>query len=216
MLYRKRRIRHFNKFKFFIALFLALLCLLVFLFEKQVSENKPEFVRNHAKIISTKAICGAVNEFLEENNYTYGQLARVSCADGGKVSAIETNSMLINEIKARVTLSAQEELEKLRECEVKIPLGAFTSFTLLSNAGPEISVNFCITGSLNCEIVSTFESAGINQTVHHIRLIVSADIITTSMDYNGAVDFETDFELAQSVIVGEAPPTYGGVYGKIS
>ena len=82
--------------------------------------------------------------------------------------------------------------------------------TLISNLGPQIPLTFCLTGNFNSRIESTFESAGINQTIHHIRLIISSHIVTASVDHSGEMTFDTDYELAQSVIVGESPTTYGG------
>ena len=73
-------------------------------------------------------------------------------------------------------------------------------------------MNFTLTGSFSAEIVSTFEAAGMNQTIHHIRLMLTSKIMTTSLDYSGKITFTTDFEIAQSVIVGNIPTTYGGLY----
>ncbi len=212
MLYYKRYKRRFSMLKLLGVCIIAALITTVFYFEGQVAEYKPIFVQNQAVSVSNKAVCKAVEETLRNNSYSYDRLAKVVYSEKGTVTAIETDSVLINKLKAEITGAAQKELEKLRECEVKIPLGAFTDLTLLSNAGPEISVNFTITGNFNCKIESCFESAGINQTIHHIRLTVFTEIITTSMDNSGSVSFSTDFELAQSVIVGEVPSGYGELY----
>ena len=124
----------------------------------------------------------------------------------GNVGALKN----INIFKAAVTKSAQDEVAKIKHSKMEIPLGAFTGLTLLSNLGPQIPLTFCLTGNFNSRIESTFESAGINQTIHHIRLIISSHIVTASVDHSGEMTFDTDYELAQSVIVGEIPTTYGG------
>ena len=54
-----------------------------------------------------------------------------------------------------------------------------------------------------------------NQTIHHIRLVVTSKIVTASVDFDREITFDTDFELAQSVIVGQIPTTYGGYYTPI-
>ena len=77
-------------------------------------------------------------------------------------------------------------------------------------------MNFSIIGAFNCEIISTFETAGINQTVHHIKLIVTSKIMTTSLDYSGDIVFTTDFELAQTVIIGTVPNYYGKLSTQIN
>ena len=91
-------------------------------------------------------------------------------------------------------------------------LGAFTNITILSNVGPCIPVSFNLTGSFSSEVISTFEQAGINQTIHHIKLLLTSKIMTTSLDYSGKITFTTDFEIAQSVIVGNIPSGYGSLF----
>lgn len=36
--------------------------------------------------------------------------------------------------------------------------------------------------------------------------------MTTSLDYSGKITFTTDFEIAQSVIVGNIPSGYGSLF----
>jgi hypothetical protein len=73
-------------------------------------------------------------------------------------------------------------------------------------------MNFNLTGSFTAEIVSTLEQSGINQSIHHIKLLLTSNIMTTTLDYSGKITFTTDFEIAQSVIVGEIPSSYGNLY----
>ena len=101
-------------------------------------------------------------------------------------------------------------MTQIKHSEIFIPLGAFTGLTLISNAGPDIRLSFCMTGSFNSHLESSFESAGINQTLHHIRLVVTANIVTASVDYEDTITFDTDFEVAQNLITGNIPTIYGG------
>jgi hypothetical protein len=78
----------------------------------------------------------------------------------------------------------------------------------LTGFGPDIEVNFRLTGSVNCEIKSEFESSGINQTVHRIYLIVDAEMVTISPGKSNTIKFSTNYEIAQSVIVGGTPSFY--------
>ena len=60
-------------------------------------------------------------------------------------------------------------------------------------------------------IESKFESGGVNQTVHHIYLVVETEIITISPEYSEKVNYKTDYEIAQTVIVGSTPSTYADI-----
>lgn len=179
-------------------------------FEEKSSQFSRDYIVNFAGQITTDALSDAVKNTVNDLEFEYNDFASVKYGEDGKVNAIETNSQNINKFKAAVTKSAQSEVEKIRRSEMKIPLGAFTGLTLLSNHGPDVHLSFCLTGNFNSRIESSFEAAGINQTVHHIKLIITSHIVTASVDHKGEMTFDTDFELAQSVIVGEIPTTYGG------
>lgn len=212
MLFYKRKKIKFKKLKCILLSFAALFIATVIFCEQQLAEFKCEYIRIQAEIISVNSVCEAVNNSLKKFNYNYEDIANVKCSKDGTVQAITTDSVKINELKADIMLSVQQEIAKIYDVEIDIPLGAFTDITVLSNYGPPINVSFNLTGSFSSEIVSTFESAGINQTIHHIRLILTSKIMTTSLDYSGNMTFSTDFEIAQNIIVGVTPQYFGNWY----
>lgn len=213
MLYRRHN-RGFNRTSIkILCLIISFSMLIVFAvkaFEDKASQFSRDYIVNFAGQITTDALSDAVKNTLNDLDFDYNDFAKVQYGSDGKVKSVETNSKNINIFKASVTKSAQDEVAKIKRSEMKIPLGAFTGLTLLSNAGPEIPLTFCLTGNFDSRIESNFESAGINQTIHHIKLVITSHIVTGSVDHQGEMTFDTDFELAQSVIVGEIPTTYGG------
>ena len=210
MLYRKRRRLRFRKGFVIIVLICFVFGLLIYGFEKKASVFSNSYIPSFAERCATEAINDAVTKKLGELNLSYDDLAKVVYSDDGQPKSIETNSAKINMLKAEATRAAQDEITKIKHSEVLIPLGAFTGLTLISNSGPDIRLTFCMTGSFNSHLESSFESAGINQTLHHIRLVVTANIVTASVDYGDTITFDTDFEVAQTVITGEIPTIYGG------
>lgn len=213
MLYRQRRKkRRFIGLKRFLLAILLMAIAVLIICEHQLDDFRPVYIRKQAEILSMNTVCDAVENAIEKLNYSYSDLAVVRYSDTGNVQAIETDTLKINKIKTMISKQVEDEIEVIRDNEIKIPLGAFTYITVLSNFGPEIPVNFSIVGAFNCEIISTFESTGINQTIHHIKLIVTSKIMTTSLDYSGDIVFTTDFELAQTVIIGTVPNYYGKLH----
>ncbi len=212
MLYHKRRKRKFTKLKKWLLIIGVILISVTVFCECHLSDFRPEYIRIQAEILSVNSVCDAVNRTLDKINFSYDDLATLVCAENGMVQAIKTDSLKINKIKADVTLAVQEEIAKVYDNEIDIPLGSFTNVTVLSNVGPNIKMTFNLTGSFSSEIISTFEQAGINQTIHHIRLILTSKIMTTSLDYTGNITFATDFEIAQTIIVGSIPSSYGNLY----
>ena len=212
MLYKNRQKSKHRKFKKIIIGTILFLTTLIVFCEINLLDFRPEYIRIQAEILSVNSVCDAVNSTLEKYNYSYDDIAKLSYSEAGNVVAITTDSFKINKLKTEINKTVQKEIAKVYDNQIDIPLGSFTNITVLSNVGPCIPVNFNLTGSFSSEIVSTFEQAGINQTIHHIRLMLTSKIMTTSLDYSGNITFTTDFEIAQSVIVGDIPSSYGNLY----
>lgn len=197
--------------RFILSVFLILLAFIVFC-EYNLSDFRPEYIRIQAEILSVNSVCDAVNYSLDKLKYKYNDIAKIVYSDDGIVHTIETDSIKINRLKSQITKDVQLEIAKVYDNEIDIPIGSFTNITVFSNVGPCITLSFNLTGSFSTEIISTFEQAGINQTVHHIKLLLTSKIMTTSLDYSGNMTFTTDYEIAQSVIVGKIPNAYGNLY----
>lgn len=212
MLYKRRQKSKYGRLKKITITAILILTATVVFCEINLSDFRPEYIRIQAEILSVNSVCDAVNSTLEKYNYSYDDIAKLSYSEQGSVTAITTDSFKINKLKTEINKTVQKEIAKIYDNQIDIPLGAFTNISVLSNFGPCIPVNFNLTGSFSSEIVSTFEQAGINQTIHHIRLMLTSKIMTTSLDYSGNITFTTDFEIAQSVIVGDIPSSYGNLY----
>ena len=214
----KLKRRHFfKKHKRLIRVSICLLILFLMIrgFEKQISNFSKNYFPAFARQETTKCVGSAVEKVLKNEVYSYGDFATVRYRQN-RVSSIETNAAAINSFKTEIVTAAENEIEKIRNSVMHIPLGAFTGLSLIANYGPKVPLSYCLTGSFSAELVSSFESAGINQTVHHIRLVVTSEIVTASVDYEDTMTFSTDFEIAQSVLVGSTPTTYGGYFTPIS
>ena len=212
MLYKQKPKRTKAKRIIVVAIIFALLFLGVRSFEHKAAVFSKSYLPSFARRVTTEAVSGAVEKELQNYNIEYGDLVKISRSDDGTVKSVEGNTYAMNRLKAKVIRAAQDELVKIRHSAMYIPLGAFTGLTLISNYGPDIRMTYCLTGSIDARFQSSFESAGVNQTIHHIRLIVTSKIVTASVDYDKELTFDTDYEVAQSVIIGQIPTTYGGYY----
>lgn len=211
MIYKRKKSRIHKRLRKVFFLLILLSVAVVLLFEAQAVPFTKKCVRKKAKSTATKVISNEVEKNLELLKYSYKDLASINYSDDGKVNSINTNSININKLKSKTIKSIQKQLDIQKLYKFSLPLGSFTDITLLSTAGPEIEISFVLTGSVNCEIKSKFESGGVNQTVHHMYLIVKAEIITLSPEYSERINFKTDYEIAQTVIVGNTPSTFADI-----
>ena len=189
----------------------ALLIVFVIIFETQVSPFEQKCIQKQAKTISNRIINQSVLKVLKKLDYNYDDLAKVNYSNDGEVNAITTNSYNINRIKTKAMLKIQQKLDKQKYYNFDLPIGAFTQLTILNNSGPNVTVNFKLTGSVNCKIKNKFQSAGINQTIHRIYLVVVAKITVLSPSYTSEKVYKTNYEVAQTVIIGNIPSTFANV-----
>ena len=180
-------------------------------FEKNAVAFSKKYVKKQSKSISGEIVADTVNDVLEKYDYTYDDLAVINYADSGAVRSISENSIKVNKIKSEVVKRIQNKLDKEEIYTFSIPMGSFTNITLINIVGPDLDINFRLTGSVNCKFKSTFESAGVNQTLHKITLEVTTDIISVSTDFRESYKYKTDYEIAQTVIVGSIPSAYADV-----
>ena len=189
----------------------ALLIVFVIIFEIQVSPFEQKCIQKQAKTISNRIINQSVLKVLKKLDYNYDDLAKVNYSNDGEVNAITTNSYNINRIKTKAMLKIQQKLDRQKYYNFDLPIGAFTQLTILNNSGPNVTVNFKLTGSVNCKIKNKFQSAGINQTIHRIYLVVVAKITVLSPSYTSEKVYKTNYEVAQTVIIGNIPSTFANV-----
>ncbi|MCR5652438.1 MAG: sporulation protein YunB [Ruminococcus sp.] len=210
MLYKKRNPnrKRLKRRIFLIAIGFAII---IFVFELQAIPFTAKCVKKQSKTISSNIIAEKIEKIQSEIGYTYSDLAKIKYSKNGQVKTISENTVNVNRFKSEATRAIQAELDKKTVYSFKIPLGSFTGITFLSTLGPEIEISFILTGSVNCKLKSTFESGGVNQTVHHIRLIVSTDIITLSPEYSERNTYTTDYDIAQTVIIGQTPSTFADI-----
>ena len=68
----------------------------------------------------------------------------------------------------------------------------------------------------NCDFVSFFQSAGINQTLHKIYIDVYADVsIVTPID-QPTIQVKAEILVCENLIVGKIPQTYLNLYDSSS
>ena len=157
---------------------------------------------NAVNIAATAVINGGI---------TYDELFEVMYDNNGKVTMIQANSPRINTIAREIANLAQANLDSLGTQEISISVGTFTGLALLTGFGPDITIKIVPIGTANCDFVSYFQSAGINQTSHKIYIDVYADVnIITPID-EPTVQVKAEILVCEDVIIGDVPEMYLGM-----
>jgi len=206
---KKRILRNLKAYLFITGI---LLIAIVVFFETQIVPFEQKCINKEAKSYAVNLIHKSFEKTINELTTTYSTIADIQYSDNGEAKSIETNAIEINRFKSTFMNNFQDYLNNEKNHSFSVPMGSFTEINALTGFGPDIEVNFRITGSVNCKIKSRLESSGINQTIHHIYLVVSADMVTISPGYSKDIYFTTEYEIAQTVIVGNTPSLYASKF----
>lgn len=159
------------------------------------------------RAIGTNAVNLAATTVLQEN-LTYDDLFTVVKNSSGDIEMIQANSPRINAIARQIANLAQANLDDLGVQTLDIAFGTFTGLALLTGFGPDVSIKIVPIGTANCDFVSSFVSAGINQTVHKIYIDVYADINVITPIADPTITVKAEVLVCENLIVGKIPDTY--------
>lgn len=211
MLCRKRPTPRRRRARKLIALTVAGILFCLTYFELAVKAQLRDIIIRDMQTLSERAVTLAVDDYLAENPDIGESLCRISFHDGS-VAALSADTAAVNAVKTSVTKRAQAYIDELSHTQgISTRLGSFTGLVSLLNVGPEVRFTVDSTQTVSCEFESTFEGAGLNQTVHHITMTVYVDLLVYNpFRIRQTVSTSSTFEIAQTVVVG-AVPSYGGV-----
>lgn len=166
------------------------------------------------RAIGTNAVNIAATSVLQEN-ISYDDLFTVVKDNNGDITMIQANSPRINSIARQIANLAQANLDDLGVQTLDIAFGTFTGVALLTGFGPNIRIKIVPIGTANCDFVSSFTPAGINQTIHRIYIDVYADIDVITPIADPTIKVKAEILVCENLIVGKVPETYLNV-GKIA
>ena len=121
------------------------------------------------------------------------------------ITMITANSSLVNSLARNTALLSQSKINDLTSFDVNVPFGTLSGIPLLSEKGPKINIVVTPVGTVNCTFTSTFETAGINQTLHRIYLNVESVVDLIIPTAHTEVATSTPVLLCESVIIGKSP-----------
>lgn len=151
---------------------------------------------------------GAINDIVDDLGIKYGDMVEIQKKDSGEIIAITLNATYINAYKTEIADKCSDRLGEFNEAKVSVPVGSLLDIAIFNGKGFLIETNATIYGFAVTDVISRFESAGINQTRHIIYLEVkaSAHAYMGLCYLNETVD-ETII-LVETIIVGEVPESY--------
>lgn len=161
-----------------------------------------------SKILATRIINDAVYSQLDDEDFKYEGLITLSYNEDCSVSSIESNMVNINKLKAKINNSVNDQLAKIDQYDLSVAIGTISGFYSFYNQGPLIPIKVLPEGYVETSLISSFESAGINQTLHRILVDIKVDISAIIPGYTASGTVQTQYVVAETVIVGSVPNAY--------
>ncbi len=197
------------------GIFILLICLLGtwLILDRQVMPLVVAYSKTKAETHITREINEAVTEVLAELQPEYDRLVTLTRDGEENVTSIETDMRRLNQVKAAVSTEIAERIGSKEKLTVSIPLGTLLGSDLLAGRGPMISIPVSVSGSVITNIISHFESAGVNQTFHRIEMEIYTTVFIAVPTAPTSMKMDTNFIIAESVLLGKVPDSYTSVTG---
>ncbi len=164
----------------------------------------------HAQNAFSTAVSRAVSDVLGDNNF---ELVHVNSTESGQIVSIETDTAQINSIKSQVSIIMIDKLRELSSQPITVSLGTLTGIEWLAGLGPRLEMRLELRGGVSTDIISDLRETGINQSLHTIDCVATADYYVILPGCRFSAQLSTTVPLAQSVVVGEVPDAYTYVVG---
>ncbi len=169
------------------------------------------YAHSKAAILSNSVVNSTVKNYLEQIGIRYSDLVMINTDSQSNVTSVEFDTIELTKLKAGIVSDIQSQINKKGSVVMNIPFGSLTGNQFLNNKGPKMNIELQISSAVYSKVSSRFISAGINQTLHQITLSISTDVYFVMPWYRSSGSYETEYIIAETVIVGKVPDAYTNV-----
>lgn len=187
---------------------LLLLILLYWIFSARLMPVIKTMAVNNARIVAISTINNAAGKVLKDNKIDYDKLITLEKDSNGKINAVKADTLEIDLLKYQITNEAVKEMNAINSNRLDVPIGTVIGGQLFSGMGPRVHVTIEPVGNVETNIENKFTSTGINQTRQEVILDVKASITVIVSSYNVNTNVDTNFDIADTIIVGDVPDSY--------
>lgn len=200
-----KKIKKKRKFMKFIVIFNAICILLTIAFESYMKPLQDKIMENEARGLVEERVSKIADDVISNSDYDYDKLLVKTENKNGGIVSLSVNTPAVNKIQNEFSDVFQNKMDDLNTQYFSVPLGDLTNLTMLSSLGPRIKFSYDMTGSVDVELKSSFESTGVNQTIHRVNMIVDAEVVFISQSYMENLKIRNEFAISETVIVGDTP-----------
>lgn len=146
----------------------------------------------------------ALNEILD--TLSYPPVFQIYTDENGAVTSVTTNWAEIQAMKQTVSQQLLLRFAERGTKQFSVPAGSLVGNSFLFGHGPNIKIRALPADSIQTDVHSSFDSAGINQTRYRILLTIQANMQLLLPDGStDTITLQQEICLAETLIVGHVP-----------
>ena len=200
-----------NRLRLIVAVTVIVVSGLTLLFRFRLAPMAEQLIETQVDNQASDAINAAIADQIAEGEFDYERMVTIEKDTSGNVTAIRTNIGELNRLKTSVLQRMDEELEQLSMEQLGVPIGSVLLPELLSGRGPLVPVRVLAVRTSDASFRNSFQSAGINQTLHSIYIDIHVCITILTWTGTSEINVDSAVVAAETVIVGTVPTTYFGM-----
>ena len=203
--------RRRRRAKAFVILFFLPVVLAAVLLRRQIAPMMRQLVVTQAENTMSTIVNDIVNRQIASGSIDYDRIIYFEKDVNGGITALKTNMSEINRLKTEILSAMNCEIEDIAVGKLDIPIGNFIFPELFSGKGFALPVRILSVSTSDATFENQFYEAGINQTLHQLRMNIQVDLSVMTPTGNVKTQVVTDVVVAETVIVGSVPNSYFSV-----
>ncbi len=192
-----------GKFILFIVLVLSLSLTLYYFSTSLLLDLGQSNYSGMLSSASYYAISKSINDKL-----SYEDLITIEKDGNQKITMIKTDAYKFNKLTSTIVDGVLEYFKIEIDKGIPVPIGAFTGIKMFSGFGKKVYMPLLTVSSVKCDVVSNFESQGINQTRHSLYVDIIPDVYIVTRFKTRKVTDSIRVLIFDNFITGEVPEMY--------
>ena len=152
-------------------------------------------------------IAEAITAQMERDDISYGTVVALEKDAQGRLLALRTDMNQLNRLRNETLEIINRRITQSGESELGVPLGSVLLPALFSGKGPRLPVRVLTVSNCDAEFSSSFQEAGINQTLHRITMQVTMNITLLTPAGTQTVSVDSGVAVAETILIGQVPDT---------
>ena len=172
-----------------------------------IKPNLEEIAQIRAEAIVSKTVNKALRRQFEQE-VEEGSLFEIKNDSNGKMQFVQADSMRINIFMSELSVSLQEDFQKMGGEAYRIPIGALLGSQIFSQMGPCIKIEIIPLSVSSMDYRTEFETKGINQTKYKVYVEMECKVRVLAPFSSGDFKVKNTVPVAEAVILGDVPGSF--------